>query len=143
VIPADLHEVDRVCAEARVCLQELNLDEHNFAVQILLREALNNAVIHGCDSDPTRQVRCELSIDGDWLRISVEDDGPGFDWAAVLQRKQASQDQECGRGLLVYQYYADQIDFNLSGSRILLSRALNKTSHNDSSFTSRIQEEKE
>ena len=127
-IAADLHAVDRVCAEVTVCLQSFGLSGQNFAVQMLLREALNNAVIHGCDRNPAMQVRCELSIGAESLQISVEDDGPGFDWRSALQFEPISDDLESGRGLLVYKFYAEQIEFNASGSRICLVRDFNKTS---------------
>jgi serine/threonine-protein kinase RsbW len=140
---AELHAVDRVCQDAATCLQELDLSRLNFAVQMLLREALNNAVIHGSDCDASKQVVCEMWTEQDWLHIRVEDQGLGFDWSCVLLRPVAAQEQECGRGLLVYRLYADQIDFNPSGSCIHLSLDLNKNTHIDANLTDQVQGEKE
>ncbi len=126
-IAADLHAVDRVCAEVTVCLQTMGLSGQNFAVQMLLREALVNAVVHGCERNPAMQVRCELSISTESLSICVEDDGPGFDWQSALQFEPISDDLESGRGLLIYKFYAEQIEFNASGSRICLVRDFKKT----------------
>ncbi len=128
VIAADLLAVDQVCAEVTVFLQTMGLSGQNFAVQMLLREALVNAVIHGCERNPAMQVRCEFSIGPESLRICVEDDGPGFDWRSALQFEPISDDLESGRGLLIYKFYAEQIEFNASGSRICLVRDFNKTS---------------
>lgn len=122
---ADLGEVDRISAEVSSCLQELELQKHNFAVQLLLREALNNAVLHGSAQDPAKQVRLDLHISADALCLAVEDEGPGFDWRSILANPLAGQTQECGRGLQIYRFYADRVEFNSSGSRVVLTRLLN------------------
>ena len=44
---ADLLNVDQICEEIADCVRAANQEAHLFAVQMLAREALNNAVIHG------------------------------------------------------------------------------------------------
>ncbi|HYA40325.1 MAG TPA: ATP-binding protein [Syntrophobacteraceae bacterium] len=122
-IPASLPAVDELCVRARCWLQKNGLETDWFATAMLLRESLNNAVIHGSRNDPTLYVRCELRRGRRWLSISVEDRGAGFNWAC--QRKvRAHREDTDGRGLEIYQLYADEVVFNRLGNRVLLRRRL-------------------
>ena len=52
-----------------------------FAVELVAREALNNAVIHGNAGDEKKRVTFELRCGKEkWVRLSVSDQGPGFRW---------------------------------------------------------------
>jgi serine/threonine-protein kinase RsbW len=121
---ADLLKVDQICEEIADCLRAIQQEPHVFPVQMLAREALNNAVIHGSQNNPTLLVRCDLRIEDGLLSLSVEDDGQGFDWLAVLQRKAPPSHQVNGRGLRVYDLYADLVNFNDQGNAVLLVRYL-------------------
>lgn len=121
---ASLENVDHICADISAWMLELNLAEHIFSLEILAREALNNAVIHGSQMDPVKRIYVELLCDEQSLRLKVRDDGPGFNWKAVLEREIVDDAKESGRGLKLYQYYADPVEFNESGNQIILTRKL-------------------
>jgi anti-sigma regulatory factor (Ser/Thr protein kinase) len=124
-IPASLAAIDELCVRARSWLQEHGLENDWFAIAMLLRESLNNAVIHGGRENPAELIHCELRRGGEWLSILVEDGGHGFDW--VHQRKQrAGHEGANGRGLEIYQLYADAVVFNRPGNRVVLRRRLRK-----------------
>jgi len=122
-IPASLAAVDELCVRARSWLQKNGLEADWFATAMLLRESLNNAVIHGSRSDPTLCVHGELRRGRRWLSISVEDGGTGFNWAC-RRKVRAHKDDANGRGLEIYQLYADEVVFNRLGNRVLLRRRL-------------------
>lgn len=65
----------------RQCLALLSR-ANGFAPELLLREVLTNAVVHGCHTDPRKQVCCSLRVKGGRVLIAVEDTGDGFDWRA-------------------------------------------------------------
>ena len=97
-LPATLEAVEEFFVEFRRRSQAL-LDRVNcFAAELLVREALTNAVVHGCHSDPGKQVRCRLRLKGRRLLIAVEDDGEGFDWRAAPARPAGASDCS-GRGI--------------------------------------------
>ena len=125
LIAADLAAVDGVCAELAAWLAEQGLAAHRFALDILAREALNNAVLHGGSQAPDRQVSCKVEIGAEAVRLQITDDGPGFDWQAAMQRDLAGAEQDHGRGLALYRLYADTIAFNTCGSSVMLVRWLN------------------
>lgn len=124
VVAADLAAVDRVCAELAAWLAEHGLAAQRFTLEILAREALNNAVLHGGSQDPARQVRCDMEISAEAMRLQITDDGPGFDWQAALQRDLAAAEEDHGRGLALYRLYADTIAFNACGNSVVLVRRL-------------------
>lgn len=90
------------------------------AVELALREALNNAVVHGNRLDPGKLVqvycRCEL---GKELSLVVRDQGIGFDPNGIsdplaLENLQA----EHGRGILLMRSQMDEVSFERGGTEV-------------------------
>jgi len=50
-----------------------------FAFELALEEVFMNVVMHGTTAGALRLVEVSLSLTGDGLTMTVEDDGPGFD----------------------------------------------------------------
>jgi serine/threonine-protein kinase RsbW len=122
-VTPSLPAVDDVCADVRIRLKGSVVDADFFAVELLLREALVNAVKHGCRGRPSAHVRCQVRREGRALWLSVSDDGPGFDWRAQQQARVADL-ATSGRGLALYALYADQVSFNEAGNEVVLYRRL-------------------
>jgi serine/threonine-protein kinase RsbW len=122
-ISATPAEVDALCAQADAWLAEGGLATQSFPMAMLLRESLNNSMLHGCGSDPNGRIRCHLQGGRKWLTITVEDDGPGFDWSFRLECRSGIEDCH-GRGLEIYRLYADQVKFNRRGNRVCLRRRI-------------------
>ena len=122
-IPATLAAIDQLCVRARSWLHENDLEEEWFAMTMLLRESLNNAVVHGCCEDSDMCIHCELRLGRKWLSILVDDGGPGYDWANRRKQRACNEDVN-GRGLEIYHLYADEVVFNRLGNRVLLRRRL-------------------
>jgi len=83
------------------------------AVGLALREALNNAVLHGNRLDPCKLVqvhcRCEL---GKGVSIVVKDQGKGFDPSTIPDPSVVGNlDAEHGRGVLLMRWLMDEISF--------------------------------
>ena len=58
--------------------------EAEFAIETALREALANAILHGCRNDAAQLVECSVSYGARGeIRMVVRDPGPGFDPASV------------------------------------------------------------
>ena len=119
---ATLQEVDVVCLKLRDFLAVRLLAPRDlFALELLAREALTNAVRYGCEGAPGRQVAFTFRLGRRRAIMAVEDEGPGFDWRAYLGRP---EDDEAtgGRGLRIYRAYASRLLFNTKGNRLLLIR---------------------
>jgi anti-sigma regulatory factor (Ser/Thr protein kinase) len=129
--PATLDNVERVCSAAAQSLKKYSFHKKDlFAAELLLREALNNAVLHGCDQNPLLFFSCRLMISGRELIIKVADEGPGFDWRGKLKVQPAHSD-ESGRGLSIYAIYANSIEFNESGNCVTLTQIFNQGEKDD------------
>ena len=90
------------------------------SVELALREALNNAVLHGNRLDPGKLVhvycRCEL---GKGVSIVVRDQGKGFDPNAIPDPLAAENlGAENGRGILLMKSQMDDVSFERAGSEI-------------------------
>ena len=112
--------VDRVCDEIKETLTGVELPGDAFSVQILLREALNNAVLHGCKGDPGKRVKCLAKWSGSpYITLIVEDEGEGFDWKSYMTREL----DECacsGRGVAIMNIYGKRISFSEKGNRVCM-----------------------
>jgi serine/threonine-protein kinase RsbW len=90
------------------------------AVELALREALSNAVVHGNGTDAHKLVRircrCEL---GKGVSIIVTDSGEGFDPHAVpdplaVERLEADH----GRGIHLMKLAMDEVSFERGGAEV-------------------------
>jgi serine/threonine-protein kinase RsbW len=118
-IPSDLGHVEGVCRAARDLLEASGLTDHVFAVDLLLREFLNNAILHGNRLDASKLVQVEVRVGRRVIVLSVADEGPGFDWRSRRCHKSGATDTS-GRGLEIGRIYADRIRFNRAGNRVIL-----------------------
>jgi len=58
-----------------------------FDIETALRESLANAVLHGCGSDPSKQVQGSVACDQTrGMIIVVRDPGKGFNPASTVTR---------------------------------------------------------
>lgn len=127
VLFTTLQNVDRICADINRMLADLNLTEHVFPLELIAREALNNAILHGSRMDPDKKMHAVLEYDGVALRLVVRDEGQGFDWRAVQNREMVPDHRENGRGLKLYRMYADQVEFNEPGNQVTLTRRVDRS----------------
>ncbi len=119
VFAATAEDVETQCRVATDLLTEQGLDMYRFSVQLLLREALNNAVLHGSRGNPERAISFVFRITPDAIEITVGDEGPGFDWRGVLARRM-DDTAVSGRGLAIMTIYADDVRFNERGNALTL-----------------------
>ena len=95
---AELTNVDRAALLTDRFLTEGNLRGHAFYIHLVMRELLNNAVIHGCGRDERKSVRYRIEVQGPNIIMQVEDEGDGFDWRAAKE-KEVKLHEDRGRGV--------------------------------------------
>lgn len=97
--------------------------EDVFAVHLALQEAFINAVRHGNQMDPDKEVKIEYLVDSEKFEISVTDEGDGFDPEAVPDpRCGENLYKPNGRGLLLMRAYMDAVEYNEKGNRVRMVR---------------------
>ncbi|MGA7340101.1 MAG: ATP-binding protein [Terracidiphilus sp.] len=118
-IPSLLAEADSLCLKIRSLLQANEIGAASFPVELLARECLNNAVLHGSENDAERSILLRLWLGRKWIRLEVSDQGPGFDWRNARNNGMDSS-VSSGRGLHLYALYAERVRFNRRGNQITL-----------------------
>jgi serine/threonine-protein kinase RsbW len=118
-LPNDVHVVspfvDRVMS---FLTGSPEADGNRFEIQLALREALVNAIVHGNQEDPQKRlhVRCRLTTDGE-VSMTVQDEGPGFDHDAVADPTAPENRLRAhGRGISLMRALMDEVEFKKRGS---------------------------
>ncbi len=94
-----------------------------FAVRLALSEAFLNAVKHGNKRDPAKEIKIDYSVNPDEIKISMTDEGNGFDPDCVPDpRCDENLYKDEGRGLLLMRSYMDVVEFNEQGNRVRMVR---------------------
>ena len=100
-----------------------------FNVEMALREALANAVVHGNHEHPTAKVRIRCRCwPGKEISIIVTDQGKGFDFGKRAGDGLTSDPlSEHGRGILLMKAYMDHVHFERGGSEVHMRKLLRTT----------------
>jgi len=91
-----------------------------FGVELAVREALENAVVHGNQEDPETKVhiRCRCQP-GEEISIVVTDQGKGFDFEKAMGNGLTPDPAaERGRGIPLMKAYMDEMHFERDGSEV-------------------------
>jgi serine/threonine-protein kinase RsbW len=94
------------------------------AVELALREALANAILHGNRQDPRKKVRiCCACQAGGGILIVVKDEGEGFDPAKIPNPLVGENIlAEHGRGIYLINLLMDQVHFERGGTEIYMRK---------------------
>jgi serine/threonine-protein kinase RsbW len=94
--------------------------EKEFEIELALREALANAIVYGCQSDPKEKVQvCVGCDDKKGILIVVRDPGDGFD-PTTLPSPVMGQNifSDGGRGIFLINQLMDEVSFERGGTEI-------------------------
>ena len=94
--------------------------EESGAVELALREALNNAVVHGNRLDARKlvHVRCRCKV-GEGISLVVSDQGQGFDASSVPDPVAVENLlADHGRGIQVMKLTMDAVSFERRGAKV-------------------------
>ena len=101
-----------------------------FDIELALREALENAVVHGNQEDPETKVRIRCRCQpGKEISIVVTDQGKGFDFEKTLGNGFTSEPAaEHGRGIQLMKAYMDEVHFERGRSEVHMRKRARNTS---------------
>ncbi len=128
-IPSTLEALEHVVRSLMVVAREMNCgDAEMHQVELALREALTNAIVHGNREDPSKKVvvNCFCQPERGMLLV-IEDEGSGFDPRKVPDPRHA----EClfqthGRGLFLMRRTMDRVRISRAGRRVTLVKRLRR-----------------
>lgn len=109
--PNVIHKVEGTIDQIRT---ELDIRDDVYGnVMVAVTEAVNNSVVHGNQSDPTKKVFLDFEMENQYrLVVRVRDEGPGFD-PHQLSDPTAPENLENigGRGVFLMRQLADELAF--------------------------------
>jgi serine/threonine-protein kinase RsbW len=89
-------------------------------IETALREALANAIKHGCSGDASKFVQCSVVFeDNHTVLIVVSDPGPGFNPTRIPDPTKGEHLYENhGRGIYLINQLMDEVRFTRGGAEI-------------------------
>lgn len=108
--------IESIGAAAEAAAEILNRfgagEEVLFAVDMAIREAVTNAVVHGNKKDESKKVMVSLSRSSNALEIVVRDQGHGFDPEGVADPTDPKNLLKAsGRGILFMRTFMDEVEW--------------------------------
>ena len=103
--------VDRLMLLIRKCVPDGESE-----VEIALREALANAIIHGNHQNPQKHVHVRFRCKSDEVSIAVKDEGRGFDINTITDPTAPENTGSIhGRGIYLMKVFMDEVRFEEGG----------------------------
>ena len=112
-LPSTMESVTEIEAAAEKLAEEASVDEdERFRITMAVREAAVNAVLHGNDYDPAKQVTASFENNGKSLIFTIADQGKGVDWEH-LPDPLAPENllRGTGRGIFLIRSFMDEVHF--------------------------------
>jgi serine/threonine-protein kinase RsbW len=121
-IPSDIGNLRLVEKAIDELSMELNLSDEIYGnVMVATMEATNNAIIHGNNSDPSKNVKIQIQFEEKELKVYVEDQGIGFDYRNVPDPTAPENLEKInGRGIFLMEHLSDEIMYLEDGRIVVL-----------------------
>lgn len=118
---SEVHAIPSAVDWLMTMIQECNCAlGHERDVELVLREALANAVLHGNHQDAEKevQINCRIQFCGE-VSIIVKDEGRGFDPSKVPDPTVAANlKAKHGRGIYLMRALMDEVHFEQGGVEV-------------------------
>lgn len=112
--------IDKVC-------EDLSLNEDFYGnILIAVTEAVNNAIVHGNKLEESKKVKVDVMKDNAAVVFSVADQGSGFDFNNLPDPTAPENlEKPDGRGIFLMKNLSDEVEFDLNGSKVNITFAVN------------------
>ena len=124
-VPADVEGINPVVQRIMSIVSAMECGAgKEFEIETALREALANAVVHGCKRDPGKQVQVCVGCDeARGMLIVVRDPGDGFDPHAIESPTTGENlFRSHGRGIYLINQLMDEVRFARGGAEIWMRK---------------------
>ena len=116
---------DYCCKQTLQTLLKKGLIQENekFNIDLVLRESINNAILHGNRTDIRKKVILKVFHNSHYIKITIQDQGLGFDWHS-REIVELSDSETHGRGLFIIKLYSDKYYYNSKGNKLTLFKKI-------------------
>jgi serine/threonine-protein kinase RsbW len=125
-LAGDVKAIDPAVEKIMSAVREMSCgDGKEFEIETAIREALANAIVHGCQRDRELTVRISVGCDQErGMIIVVKDPGAGFDPAALPNPVVGEAIySEGGRGIFLINQLMDEVRFRDRGTEIWMRKS--------------------
>ncbi len=85
-------------------------------IMIAVTESVNNAIIHGNQSNSNKNVHLHLSLEDSLIKFTIEDEGIGFDFNNLIDPTLPENlSKPGGRGIFLMKNLCDEVSFKKEG----------------------------
>ena len=125
-VDSDLSLVQKTSQDILTFLAPLSLGEAaSFDIRLCLEEALINAMKYGNRLQKDIPVELDVESDDKEIRITVKDQGPGFDPAKLEScTEEKNLYRNRGRGVYLIHQLMDKVQYNTKGNSLVMVKAL-------------------
>jgi serine/threonine-protein kinase RsbW len=120
-LPAEIKAISPVVSWVLQLVKDMNFASgKEFEIEMALREALANAITHGCSGDPTQKIDFSITEEpGRGILIVIRDPGRGFDPKSVPSPTDSKNlFSEHGRGIFLINHLMDEVKYERNGAEI-------------------------
>jgi serine/threonine-protein kinase RsbW len=112
-LPSRVESIAEAAAAADAAARRYGLSEEAaFGLDMAVREAVTNAVLHGNKQDESKQVEITFAEEGGEFVVTVRDRGEGFDPTGVADPTAAENLlKTSGRGILFMRNFMDTVEW--------------------------------
>lgn len=123
VLQSSYEELDKLEHFLNELQENVQFDDEFYArLMLTISEAATNGVVHGNKLDPSKSVTLKATATDNKLIISVHDQGVGFVPEEVPNPlEEENLLKSSGRGVFLMQEYADQVEYEDEGRKLILT----------------------
>ena len=127
--PSRIKAVDEVASAVSEFLNRAGIsDDVVWGIEMAVREAVTNAVVHGNKLDESKFVEVSLRIFHGTFEIAVHDQGPGFNPSEIPDpTKEENILKTSGRGIFFMRNFMDEVYWSIrskGGTTVRMSKKL-------------------
>lgn len=115
-LPSRIEAIEKAATAVAGLVTRSGISEEDaFGIDMAVREAIANAVIHGNKLDDTKLVEINITSSLDSLEVSVHDQGQGFNPETISDpTKEENILKSSGRGIFFMRNFFDEVDWSTS-----------------------------
>jgi serine/threonine-protein kinase RsbW len=125
IVPADVTRISPVVEQVMELARQMECTSgKEFEIETALREALANAIVHGCKRDPCQNVQLCVGCDQSrGMLIIVRNPGEGFDPSKLPNPTRGRNlHSSHGRGIFLITQLMDEVHFEHGGTEIRMRK---------------------
>ena len=99
---------------------KLNIHDDIYGnIMVSVTESVNNAIVHGNNSDRSKKVVLSLDYDDGQLKFKVKDEGTGFDFHEIPDPTNPENiEKTSGRGIYLMKHLCDEVNYSDDGNEV-------------------------